>query len=66
MPVLGHREGKPPQLNQQKVDQNHADTRRDAGAHREYEKEQIAVAQPRLGAARIDCRSAGLFYPLGM
>jgi hypothetical protein len=48
-------------VNQQKVYQNHADTRRDASAYREYEKEQIAVAQPRLGAAHIECRSAGLF-----
>jgi len=65
MPILGDCESEPSQPGQQEVDQDHADTRRHAGAHRKDEQEQVAVAQPRLGTAGIGGRCAGLFYSLG-
>ena len=63
MPIAGNPEGEPAQTIQQQVDQDHADTRRPAGAQCEYQQEQVAVAQPPLSAAGSGRCRAGPFYP---
>jgi hypothetical protein len=64
IPGSGDPEGEPPQPGEEQVDQDHTDTCRPPRTQREYQQEQVAVAQPRVGAAGIGCCGAGLFYPL--
>jgi len=61
-PDRGDPKGDPPQGAQEQVDNDHSDAGRRARTQRQHQQEQVAVTQPRLGAAGLGCRSAGLFY----